>query len=210
MYSLSLHAGLYVCLYLDIKSAEGIRKGSRVESHLRVTISLGKLRIQIRYLSVTIYHNFCHQTIKPSTVPFSDRPNVHTQAESIATLPPFGLIEGHKWFFQISSQWAFQKNRFAFVYFGTIQLLPPCLWDLPFMSYHRLWALINLSQTQTPNGSVWPCIFKGSDKWKMREVGKLASVQRWFRTVPIDVCLVFKVIVVFSSTYFRFLFVKNK
>ncbi len=25
-------------------------------------------------------------------------------AESIATLPPFGPIEGHKWFFQISSQ----------------------------------------------------------------------------------------------------------
>ncbi len=40
----------------------------------------------------------------------------------------------------------------------------------------------------------------------MREVGKLASVQRRFRTGAIDVCLIFNVAVVFSSNYFRFWF----
>ncbi len=33
------------------------------------------------------------------TSPISSQPS-----ESIATLPPFGPIEGHKWFVQISSQ----------------------------------------------------------------------------------------------------------
>jgi hypothetical protein len=42
----------------------------------------------------------------------------------------------------------------------------------------------------------------------MRGVGKLASVRRWFRTVAIDVCLIFNVAVVFSSKYFRFLLVQ--
>ncbi len=57
--------------------------------------------------------------------------------ESIATLPPFGPIEGHIVivFFQISSQWEFQKNRFAFTSFCKIQFLSPCIWDLPFVSY---------------------------------------------------------------------------
>jgi hypothetical protein len=35
--------------------------------------------------------------------------------ESIATLPPFSLIEGYKWLFQISSQLEAQKIRFAFI-----------------------------------------------------------------------------------------------
>jgi hypothetical protein len=39
--------------------------------------------------------------------------------------------------------------------------------------------------------------------------GRLANVQRWFRTVAIKVCLLFNVVVVFSSTYFRFHFVKT-
>ncbi len=55
-------------------------------------------------------------------------------SESIATLPPFSPIEGQKWFDQISSQWESQKNRFALIYFGKIQFLPPCIWNLPFMS----------------------------------------------------------------------------
>jgi hypothetical protein len=42
----------------------------------------------------------------------------------------------------------------------------------------------------------------------MRGVGELASVRRWFRTVAIDVCLLFNVAVVFSLKYFRFLFCK--
>jgi hypothetical protein len=57
-----------------------------------------------------------------------------------ATLPPLDPIEGHMWFDQISSQWASQKNRFASIYFGKIQFLPPCIWNLPFMSYH-LWVV---------------------------------------------------------------------
>ncbi len=62
--------------------------------------------------------------------------------ESIATLPPFGPIEGHKWFDQISSQLESQQNRFALISFGKIQFLPPCIWNLPFMSY-RLRQLTN-------------------------------------------------------------------
>ncbi len=54
--------------------------------------------------------------------------------ESVATLPPFSPIEGQKWFDQISSQWESQKNRFALIYIGKIQFLPPCIWNLPFMS----------------------------------------------------------------------------
>jgi hypothetical protein len=42
----------------------------------------------------------------------------------------------------------------------------------------------------------------------MRGVEKLASVRRWFRTVAINVCLTFNVAIVFSSKYFRFLFVQ--
>jgi hypothetical protein len=42
----------------------------------------------------------------------------------------------------------------------------------------------------------------------MRGVRKLASVRKWYRTVAIDVCLLFNVVVVFSYTYFHFLFVK--
>ncbi len=53
--------------------------------------------------------------------------------ESVATLPPFSPIEGQKWFDQISSQWESQKNRFALIYFGKIEFLPPCIWNLPFM-----------------------------------------------------------------------------
>jgi hypothetical protein len=50
--------------------------------------------------------------------------------------------------------------------------------------------------------------FKGSDQWKMRGVKKLANVQRLYRTVAIDVSLFFYEAVIFSWTYFRFLFVK--
>jgi hypothetical protein len=56
-------------------------------------------------------------------------------SESIATLPPFDPIEGQKWFDRISSQWESQKNRFALIYFGKIRFLPPCIWNIPFMSY---------------------------------------------------------------------------
>jgi hypothetical protein len=70
--------------------------------------------------------------------------------ESIAMLPPFGTIEGHKWFDQISSQWESQKNRFAFISFGKNMFLPPCIWNLPFMTY-RFWKN-NLCPFMGPNG----------------------------------------------------------
>jgi hypothetical protein len=60
--------------------------------------------------------------------------HVKYSPESVATLPPFSPIEGQKWFDQISSQWESQKNRFALIYFGKIQFLLPCIWNLPFMS----------------------------------------------------------------------------
>ncbi len=63
-----------------------------------------------------------------------DRRHLFVTPESVATLPPFSPIEGQKWFDQISSQWESQKNRFALIYFGKIQFLPPCIWNLPFMS----------------------------------------------------------------------------
>jgi hypothetical protein len=58
-------------------------------------------------------------------------PNVATKSggtgtESVTTPPPFGPIEGNKWFDQISSQWESQRNRFEFTSFGKIQFLPPC------------------------------------------------------------------------------------
>ncbi len=64
----------------------------------------------------------------------NESPTLET-SESIATLPPFGPIEGHRWFFQIFSQWESQKNQLAFISFGKIQFLPPIIWDVPFMSY---------------------------------------------------------------------------
>jgi hypothetical protein len=39
-------------------------------------------------------------------------------------LPPFGPIEGPKWFFQISRQCEPPKNRFAFISIDKIQSLP--------------------------------------------------------------------------------------
>jgi hypothetical protein len=61
-------------------------------------------------------------------------------SESVATLPPFGPIEGQKWFDRISSQWESQKNRFSLIYFGKIRFLPPCIWNIPFVSY-SLWTM---------------------------------------------------------------------
>jgi hypothetical protein len=51
--------------------------------------------------------------------------------------------------------------------------------------------------------------FKGSDQWKIRGIEKLANVRRWYQTVAISVCLLFYLVVVFSLTYFRFLFAKT-
>ncbi len=94
----------------------------------------------------------------------SARPKKKTDniaSESIATLPPFSSIEGHKWFDQISSQWVSQYNRFALISFGKIQFLPPCIWNLPFMSY-RL-RLTNTRQLAKPNQS--DLLFRGFPTW---------------------------------------------
>ncbi len=83
---------------------------------------------------------------------------VWSTPESIATLPPFGPIEGYKWFDQISSQWESQKNRFAFISFGKKQFLLPCIWNLPFMStasehnmQHPIWVKFKTYVVFTPN-----------------------------------------------------------
>jgi hypothetical protein len=46
-------------------------------------------------------------------------------SESIATLPPFDLIEDHKLFFPDIQPMRVRKKRFAFISFGKIQFLPP-------------------------------------------------------------------------------------
>ncbi len=48
----------------------------------------------------------------------------------------------------------------------------------------------------------------GNEKGGESGLGRLATVRRWFQTMAIDVCLLFNVVVVFSSMYFRFVFVK--
>ena len=60
--------------------------------------------------------------------------------ESVATLPPFSPIEGRKWFDQISSQWESQKNLFALIYFGKIQLFTSLHLKSP-VPVHRLWSV---------------------------------------------------------------------
>ncbi len=52
--------------------------------------------------------------------------------QSIDTLPPFSPIEGHKWFFQISSQRESQKSRFALISFGK----NPVFTSLPLLLDH--------------------------------------------------------------------------
>jgi hypothetical protein len=75
---------------------------------------------------------------KPFNVPVPFCAHRHL-SESIATLS----IQSHRG--TKSSQWESQKNRFAFISFGKIQFLPPCIWDLLFMSY-RLCTSVNLSK----------------------------------------------------------------
>ncbi len=43
---------------------------------------------------------------------------------------------------------------------------------------------------------------------KLGGVKRLAPGRRWYRTVAINVCLLLNVAVIFSSAYFRFLFVE--
>jgi hypothetical protein len=56
--------------------------------------------------------------------------------ESIGTLPPLGPIEGHKWFFPDFFQPMRVSAEPVCIYlFTQNQFLPPCILDLPFMSY---------------------------------------------------------------------------
>ncbi len=54
-------------------------------------------------------------------------------------LPPLGAIEGHNWFFLISSQWESQKNWSAFISFGKIhtQHLRSATHDIPPLRHER-------------------------------------------------------------------------
>ncbi len=63
-------------------------------------------------------------------IPYSVGSQKRTSVDTLATLPQFVPIEGPEWFSQISSQWEYLKNRFAFISFGKIKFLPPCFWDL--------------------------------------------------------------------------------
>ncbi len=95
------------------------------QRHLRRRTWTGDFKC--REVKTGFYRNRSMQTGSSGTL-------IGWKSESVATLPPFSPIEGQKWFDQISSQWESQKNRFALIYFGKIQFLPPCIWNLPFMS----------------------------------------------------------------------------
>jgi hypothetical protein len=90
--------------------------------------------------------------------------------ESTATLPSFGPIEGRNSFFHISSQWESQKNLFAFIFFGKIQFLPPCIWDLPYRLYFLYMAGRGFSYTTKGwqinvvflTNSYWTCLGNGA------------------------------------------------
>ncbi len=57
--------------------------------------------------------------------------NNHQWLESIATLPPFSPIEGHKWFFQISANDSLRKTSLHLSLLAKSSL-SLCIWDLPF------------------------------------------------------------------------------
>ncbi len=106
---------------------------------------------------------------------------IYVVPESVATLLPFSPIEGQKWFDQISSQWESQKNRFALNYFGKIQFLPPCIWNLPFMSTasgYCLWYVgvlhifTDICYMESPHE-----IIKGRWKRETMGAGKEANVR---------------------------------
>ncbi len=65
-----------------------------------------------------------------------------------AALLPFGSIEGHNCFFQISSLWESQKNWSAFISFGKLQFWPPCIW------YHQRRYDMN-GRSQMQGGKNW-------------------------------------------------------
>jgi len=88
------------------------------------------------FLGIQIYFLKFYLSLVPLSFTFHSEllQSFRMTSESVATLPPFSPIERQKWFDQISSQWESQKNRFALIYFGKIQFLTPCIWNLPFMS----------------------------------------------------------------------------
>jgi hypothetical protein len=83
-----------------------------------------------------------------------DTEGLKLPSESVATLPPFGPIEGQKWFDRISGQWESQKNRFALIYFGKIRFLPPCIWSIPFVTYSLRAAItVRTKAVHSPSAS---------------------------------------------------------
>ncbi len=119
--------------------------------------------------------------------------------ESVATLPPFGPIEGQKWFDQISSQWESQKNRFALIYFGEIQFFPPCIWNIPFMSY-RLWVRSSTSCSVLRDSGIW----EAADEAEFNNVHKNKNP----KNLPLKLCTdhsvhLLRMIPLFTALYRR-------
>jgi hypothetical protein len=107
---------------------------------------------------VLYFHVLCRASFPYFPHFFSSGP------ESIATLPPFGPIEGQKGFDQISSQWECQKNRFAFISFGKSRFKPPTIWDQLFMTtVSECWYW-----NPIPSGRNWKLPF--SLQWRGREI----------------------------------------
>ncbi len=66
---------------------------------------------------------------------------------AIATLPPFGPIEGNKWFDQIPSQWVPEKPVWIHLFRQNPVTTPPPLWFLGGWGHTRLreraWGVLN-------------------------------------------------------------------
>ncbi len=120
---------------------------------------------------------------------FLQNPVLHFRSpESIVTVPPFGPIEGQKWFFHISSRWwvsgvpvciylFLQNPVFPSLHLTSpVHVVPP-----PFMSYH-LWTrnLKKRGDSITDGGQnrILPKIFL-SDQWLMSSSAALTSRQSW-------------------------------
>ncbi len=107
---------------------KGILRGVRCTKSLRV---LFLHRRPPSWTTLVLYSRAVFLFYEPASYLFYKK---RFESESIATLPPFGPMEGQKWDDQISSQWESQKNRLAFISFGKSQFKPPTIWDQLFMT----------------------------------------------------------------------------
>ncbi len=128
-----------------------------------------------------------------------------SQPKSIATLPSFGPIEGHKRFFQISSQWESQKNCLQ------LSLLAKSSFYLPAFEISRSFRTASdsvLFCRFTNGGDVGNncqptlLLFKGTQAWDIFEIFflpksnpymPLVNFRKKFRLVSFDFRQNFKV-----------------